>query len=237
MTKALLEIKNLWVSYGAIQALQDTNLVVNEGEIVTLIGANGAGKSTTLKAISRLINPLKGQIFYNGEDITRYRPDRVVSLGIAQSPEGRRVLARQTVLTNLELGAYTRSDRLAIKADIERQFLTFPRLGERRHQLAGTLSGGEQQMLAIARAVMSRPKLLLLDEPSLGLAPQVVREIFSVIRQLHEQGVTILLVEQNANLALQTAHRGYVLEAGQLILTDVASALLNDRRVRKAYLG
>jgi branched-chain amino acid transport system ATP-binding protein len=237
MTKALLEIKNLWVSYGAIQALQDTNLVVNEGEIVTLIGANGAGKSTTLKAISRLINPLKGQIFYNGEDITRYRPDRVVSLGIAQSPEGRRVLARQTVLTNLELGAYTRSDRLAIKADIERQFLTFPRLGERRHQLAGTLSGGEQQMLAIARAVMSRPKLLLLDEPSLGLAPQVVREIFSVIHQLHEQGVTILLVEQNANLALQTAHRGYVLEAGQLILTDVASALLNDRRVRKAYLG
>jgi branched-chain amino acid transport system ATP-binding protein len=237
MTKALLEIKNLWVNYGAIQALQDTNLVVNEGEIVTLIGANGAGKSTTLKAISRLINPLKGQIFYNGEDITRYRPDRVVSLGIAQSPEGRRVLARQTVLTNLELGAYTRSDRLAIKADIERQFLTFPRLGERRHQLAGTLSGGEQQMLAIARAVMSRPKLLLLDEPSLGLAPQVVREIFSVIRQLHEQGVTILLVEQNANLALQTAHRGYVLEAGQLILTDVASALLNDRRVRKAYLG
>ncbi len=237
MTKALLEIKNLWVNYGAIQALQDTNLVVNEGEVVTLIGANGAGKSTTLKAISRLINPLKGQIFYNGEDITRYRPDRVVSLGIAQSPEGRRVLARQTVLTNLELGAYTRSDRLAIKADIERQFLTFPRLGERRHQLAGTLSGGEQQMLAIARAVMSRPKLLLLDEPSLGLAPQVVREIFSVIRQLHEQGVTILLVEQNANLALQTAHRGYVLEAGQLILTDVASALLNDRRVRKAYLG
>ena len=237
MTKALLEIKNLWVNYGAIQALQDTNLVVNEGEVVTLIGANGAGKSTTLKAISRLINPLKGQIFYNGEDITRYRPDRVVSLGIAQSPEGRRVLARQTVLTNLELGAYTRSARLAIKADIERQFLTFPRLGERRHQLAGTLSGGEQQMLAIARAVMSRPKLLLLDEPSLGLAPQVVREIFSVIRQLHEQGVTILLVEQNANLALQTAHRGYVLEAGQLILTDVASALLNDRRVRKAYLG
>ncbi len=237
MKKPLLEIKNLWVNYGAIQALQDTNLVVNEGEVVTLIGANGAGKSTTLKAISRLINPLKGQIFYNGEDITRYRPDRVVSLGIAQSPEGRRVLARQTVLTNLELGAYTRSDRLVIKADIERQFLTFPRLGERRHQLAGTLSGGEQQMLAIARAVMSRPKLLLLDEPSLGLAPQIVREIFSVIRQLHEQGVTILLVEQNANLALQTAHRGYVLEAGQLILTGVASDLLNDRRVRKAYLG
>lgn len=235
--KPLLEIKNLDVNYGAIQALQNTNLTVNEGEIVTLIGANGAGKSTTLKAISRLINPLKGQIVYNGQEITRYRPDHVVKLGIAQSPEGRRVLARQTVLTNLELGAYTRSDRLGIKADIERQFITFPRLGERRHQLAGTLSGGEQQMLAIARAVMSRPKLLLLDEPSLGLAPQIVREIFSVIRQLHELGVTILLVEQNAKLALQIAHRGYVLEAGQLIFTGAASDLLHDQRVKKAYLG
>ncbi|MGB5959924.1 MAG: ABC transporter ATP-binding protein [Coleofasciculaceae cyanobacterium] len=235
--KPLLEIKNLDINYGAIQALQNTNLTINEGEIVTLIGANGAGKSTTLRAISRLINPLKGQIFYNGQEITRYRPDHVVKLGIAQSPEGRRVLARQTVLTNLELGAYTRSDRLGIKADIERQFITFPRLGERRHQLAGTLSGGEQQMLAIARAVMSRPKLLLLDEPSLGLAPQIVREIFSVIHQLHELGVTILLVEQNANLALKIAHRGYVLEAGQLILTGAASDLLHDQRVKKAYLG
>lgn len=237
MLKPLLEIKNLDINYGAIQALQNTNLTVNEGEIVTLIGANGAGKSTTLRAISRLINPLQGQIFYNGQEITRYRPDHVVKLGIAQSPEGRRVLARQTVLTNLELGAYTRSDRLGIKADIERQFITFPRLGERRNQLAGTLSGGEQQMLAIARAVMSRPKLLLLDEPSLGLAPQIVREIFSVIRQLHQLGVTILLVEQNANLALQIAHRGYVLEAGQLILTGAASELLHDQRIKKAYLG
>ena len=237
MTKPLLEIKNLDVNYGAIQALIDINLVVNEGEIVTLIGANGAGKSTTLRAISRLVNPLRGQIFYNGQEITRSRPDQVVSMGIAQSPEGRRVLARQTVLTNLELGAYTRSDRLGIKADIERQFLTFPRLGERRNQLAGTLSGGEQQMLAIARAVMSRPKLLLLDEPSLGLAPQIVREIFCVIRQLHEEEVTILLVEQNANLALQTADRGYVLEAGQLTLTGNASDLINDERVKKAYLG
>ncbi len=237
MTKPLLEVKSLYVNYGAIKALLDINLVVNEGEIVTLIGANGAGKSTTLKTISRLVNPYKGQIFYNGRDITRLRPDQVVSLGIAQSPEGRRVLARQTVLTNLEMGAYTRSDRLGIKSDIERQFLIFPRLGERRNQLAGTLSGGEQQMLAIARAVMSRPKLLLLDEPSLGLAPQIVREIFSVIRQLHEDGVTILLVEQNANLALQTANRGYVLEAGQLTLTGFASELLQDERVRKAYLG
>jgi branched-chain amino acid transport system ATP-binding protein len=237
MTKPLLEIKNLYVNYGAIKALIDINLVVNEGEIVTLIGANGAGKSTTLRAISRLVNASRGHISYNGREITRSRPDQVVNLGIAQSPEGRRVLARQTVLTNLELGAYTRSDRLGIKSDIERQFLTFPRLGERRNQLAGTLSGGEQQMLAIARAVMSRPKLLLLDEPSLGLAPQIVREIFSVIRQLHEEGVTILLVEQNANLALQTAHRGYVLEAGQLTLTGSASELINDERVKKAYLG
>lgn len=237
MTKPLLEVKNLYVNYGAIKALIDINLVVNEGEIVTLIGANGAGKSTTLRAISRLVNPVKGQIVYKGQDITRLRSDRMVSLGIAHSPEGRRVLARQTVLTNLELGAYTRSDRLGIKADIERQFLIFPRLGERRHQLAGTLSGGEQQMLAIARAVMSRPKLLLLDEPSLGLAPQIVREIFSVIRQLHEEEVTILLVEQNARLALDNAHRGYVLEAGQLTLTGNASELINDERVKKAYLG
>jgi branched-chain amino acid transport system ATP-binding protein len=237
MTKPLLEIKNLYVNYGAIQALEDINLGVNEGEVVTLIGANGAGKSTTLRAISRLVHPRMGQIFYKGQDITRLRPDQVVSMGIAQSPEGRRVLARQTVLTNLELGAYARSDSLGIKADIERQFLTFPRLGERRNQLAGTLSGGEQQMLAIARAVMSRPKLLLLDEPSLGLAPQIVREIFSVIRQLHEEGVTILLVEQNANLALQTADRGYVLEAGQLTLSGLASDLLKDERVRIAYLG
>ncbi|MGH2412251.1 MAG: ABC transporter ATP-binding protein [Microcystaceae cyanobacterium] len=233
----MLEIKNLDVNYGAIQALEGINLVVNQGEVVTLIGANGAGKSTTLKAISRLINPRRGQIFYQGREITRARPDRVVKLGIAQSPEGRRVLARQTVLDNLKLGAYTRSDRLGIKADLERQFIIFPRLAERRHQLAGTLSGGEQQMLAIARAVMSQPQLLLLDEPSLGLAPQVVREIFSVIRQLNESGVTILLVEQNATLALRTAKRGYVLEAGQLTLTGTTSELLKDERVQKAYLG
>ncbi len=233
----LLEIRGLSVNYGAIQALQQINLVVNAGEIVTLIGANGAGKSTLLKAVSRLVNPVEGKIFYEGQDITQRSPDQMVKLGIAHSPEGRRVLARQTVLTNLELGAYVRSDRLGIKADIERQFLTFPRLGERRHQLAGTLSGGEQQMLAIARAVMSRPKLLLLDEPSLGLAPQVMLGIFSVIQQLHQQGVTILLVEQNAKLALQTADRAYVLEAGQVSFTSNASDLLTDERIRKAYLG
>jgi branched-chain amino acid transport system ATP-binding protein len=237
MTNTLLEIKNLSVKYGAVSALDNLNLIVNEGEIVTLIGANGAGKSTTLRTISRIVNARSGQIFYRGQEIAKLSPDRVVSLGIAHSPEGRRVLARQTVLTNLELGAYIRSDRLGIKSDLERQFIIFPRLGERRNQLAGTLSGGEQQMLAIARALMSRPKLLLLDEPSLGLAPQIVREIFSVIKQLNESGVTILLVEQNANLALQTADRGYVLEAGELILSGVASQLLDDERIRKAYLG
>ncbi len=237
MTNTLLEIKNLSVKYGAVSALNNLNLIVNEGEIVTLIGANGAGKSTTLRTISRIVNARSGQIFYRGQDISKLSPDRVVSLGIAHSPEGRRVLARQTVLTNLELGAYIRSDRLGIKSDLERQFITFPRLRERRNQLAGTLSGGEQQMLAIARALMSRPKLLLLDEPSLGLAPQIVREIFSVIKQLNESGVTILLVEQNANLALQTADRGYVLEAGELMLAGVACELLNDERIRKAYLG
>jgi branched-chain amino acid transport system ATP-binding protein len=233
----MLELINLSVNYGSIQALKEINIVINQGEIVTLIGANGAGKSTTLKTISRLINPRQGKIIYQGKDITDLRPDQVVKMGIAQSPEGRRILSQQTILTNLELGAYTRSDRLGIKADIEQQFIIFPRLAERKHQLAGTLSGGEQQMLAIARAVMSRPKLLLLDEPSLGLAPQIVREIFSVIRQLNQSGVTILLVEQNANLALEIADRGYVLEAGYLTLTGKASDLLTDERVKQAYLG
>ncbi|CAD5939646.1 ABC transporter ATP-binding protein [Planktothrix agardhii] len=233
----MLELVSLSVNYGAIQALKEINIIVNQGEIVTLIGANGAGKSTTLKTISRLVNPRQGKIIYQGKDITDLRPDQVVKMGIAQSPEGRRILSQQTILTNLELGAYTRSDRLGIKADIEKQFIIFPRLAERKHQLAGTLSGGEQQMLAIARAVMSRPQLLLLDEPSLGLAPQIVREIFSVIRQLNQSGVTILLVEQNAHLALEIANRGYVLEAGYLTLTGKASDLLIDERVRQAYLG
>ncbi|MFM6193157.1 MAG: ABC transporter ATP-binding protein [Planktothrix sp.] len=233
----MLELVNVSVNYGSIQALKDINLVVNQGEIVTLIGANGAGKSTTLKTISRLINLRQGKLIYQGKDITNLRPDQVVKMGIAQSPEGRRILSQQTILTNLELGAYTRSDRLGIKTDIEKQFITFPRLAERKHQLAGTLSGGEQQMLAIARAVMSRPQLLLLDEPSLGLAPQIVREIFSVIRQLNQSGVTILLVEQNAHLALEIADRGYVLEAGCLTLTGKAFELLTDERVKQAYLG
>ena len=233
----LLELTNLSVNYGGIQALQAIDLVIDPGEVVTLVGANGAGKTTTLRAISRIVNPRSGKIFYAGREITRCRASEVVKLGLAHSPEGRRVLARQTVLDNLELGAYTRHDRLGIKTDIERQFQLFPRLAERRNQLAGTLSGGEQQMLAIARALMSRPKLLLLDEPSLGLAPAIVREIFAIIKNLKTTGVTILLVEQNANIALQTADRGYVLEAGQMTLSGKASALLTDDRIRKAYLG
>lgn len=233
----LLELKQLSVNYGGIQAVQNVSLQVQAGEVVTLIGANGAGKTTTLRAISRLINPRSGTIIYDGHEITRARPDQAVRMGIAQSPEGRRMLARQTVLDNLQLGAYTRRDRAGIAADIEQQFKRFPRLAERANHLAGTLSGGEQQMLAIARALMSRPRLLLLDEPSLGLAPLFVREIFAIIRELHAAGVTILLVEQNANLALQSADRGYVLEAGQLTIAGAASDLLNDERVRRAYLG
>jgi branched-chain amino acid transport system ATP-binding protein len=232
----LLEISRLSVNYGGIQALQNIDMVIYPGEVVTLIGANGAGKTTTLRSISRLINPRSGRISYKGRDITRMRPDEVVRQGIAQSPEGRRMLARQSVYDNLLLGAYTRADR-GIAEDIERQFARFPRLAERRKQLAGTLSGGEQQMLAIARALMSRPQLLLLDEPSLGLAPLIVRGIFDIIRDLHAAGVTILLVEQNARLALQSADRGYVLEAGSLAIEGKASDLLDDPRVRKAYLG
>ncbi|MFN4833697.1 MAG: ABC transporter ATP-binding protein [Pseudanabaena sp.] len=233
----MLEIKNLSVNYGGIQALQDVSLTVNEGEVVTLIGANGAGKTTTLRSISGLVSPRSGEIIYNGKNITSLRPDQIVQVGIAHSPEGRRVLARQTVLDNLELGAFVRSDRWGIKADIEKQFQIFPRLGERRDQLAGTLSGGEQQMLAITRAVMSRPRLLLLDEPSLGLAPQIVREIFKTIVNLNQSGVTILLVEQNATLALQHANRGYVMESGVITIAGQASDLLVDERVRQAYLG
>ena len=233
----MLEINDLSVNYGGIKALQQVSLRVEKGEIVTLIGANGAGKTTTLKTISRLLTAKTGRIIYQGQDITHLPPHEIVKRGIAHSPEGRRILARQTVLTNLQLGAYTRSDRLGVKSDIEEQLQLFPRLSERREQLAGTLSGGEQQMLAIARALMSRPKLLLLDEPSLGLAPQIVREIFSIIRKLNESGVTILLVEQNANLALETANRGYVLAAGRLTMAGKAGDLLKDERVKQAYLG
>lgn len=233
----LLDISHLHVNYGGIQALKDVTLKVYAGEVVTLIGSNGAGKSTTLRAISRLVNARSGSIRYDGRDLSRLRPDEVVRLGVAHCPEGRRMLTRLSVLDNLLLGAYTRSDSAAIQQDIERQFRLFPRLGERRNQLAGTLSGGEQQMVAIARALMSRPRLLLMDEPSLGLAPLIVREIFSIVDELRKSGVTVLLVEQNANLALQHADRGYVLEAGTLTIEGKAADLLADERVRKAYLG
>lgn len=232
----ILEVKNLCVNYGGIQALTNINLLINKGEVISLIGANGAGKSTTLRAISRLVNYRQGNIYYNGRDISRYPAYKVVKFGIAHSPEGRKILSRLTVLDNLNLGAYIRSDN-SIKADIEQQFKLFPRLAERRNQLAGTLSGGEQQMLAISRALMSKPQLLLLDEPSLGLAPAIVRDIFAIIQNLRSTGITILLVEQNANLALQIADRGYVLEAGSITLSGKAADLLNDERVKKAYLG
>ena len=233
----MLEIAGLSVNYGGIQALVDFNLYINQGEVVTLIGSNGAGKTTTLRAISRVVRTKSGTITFNGKDITRSEASSVVSAGIAQSPEGRQVLARQSVYDNLEMGAYIRSDRKGILEDIELQFNRFPRLRERRAQMAGTLSGGEQQMLAIARALMSRPKLLLLDEPSLGLAPLIVREIFGIIAQLHAQGVTILLVEQNAKIALQHADRAYVLEAGRVVLEGDAKELSNNERVKQAYLG
>jgi branched-chain amino acid transport system ATP-binding protein len=236
-TAPFLSVQDLWINYGGIQALQSIHLEINAGEVVTLIGANGAGKSTTLRAISRLLEPRAGKIVYKGRDLLRHKAHEVVKLGIAHSPEGRKILTRQTVLDNLKLGAYTRSDRLGIKSDLEQQFHTFPRLAERRHQLAGTLSGGEQQMLAIARALMSRPSLLLLDEPSLGLAPAIVLEIFAIIQTLRTLGVTILLVEQNASLALQHADRGYVLEAGQMILSGTSADLSRNERVKQAYLG
>ncbi|WP_291431053.1 ABC transporter ATP-binding protein [Deinococcus sp.] len=233
---ALLEIENLSVNYGAIQAVRNLSLTVEEGEVVTLIGANGAGKTTTLRAVSRLMKPLSGSIRFGGRDITRLPADEAVKLGIAQSPEGRQVLARQSIQDNLELGAYTRSGP-SVKADLSEMYERFPRLGERRDQMAGTLSGGEQQMLAIARALMSRPKLLLLDEPSLGLAPIIVREIFGIIRDLNARGTTILLVEQNAKLAMNASHRTYVLEAGQMTFTGDSAQLVNDERVLHAYLG
>ena len=233
----LLAIEDLSIRYGRVQALEQVNLTVRAGEVVTLIGANGAGKSTTLRSISRIVPVHGGRITFAARDITGARPSDVVRMGIAQVPEGRRMLSRQSVLDNLLLGAYTRSDAAEILRDIERQFARFPRLAERRRQMAGTLSGGEQQMLAIARALMSRPRLLLLDEPSLGLAPLIVRDIFEIIRGLHEAGVTILLVEQNASLALQIADRAYVLEAGRLTIAGPAAELLTDERVRRAYLG
>ncbi|MBC8098278.1 MAG: ABC transporter ATP-binding protein [Armatimonadetes bacterium] len=233
----ILDLQNLTVYYGAIQALKDASITVYPGEIVTLVGANGAGKTTILRTISNLVTPRSGEVRLFGQPSLKLRRDEIVKLGVAHVPEGRRILTRLTVHDNLVLGAYTRNDHPAIKADIQQQFARFPRLAERRNQLAGTLSGGEQQMLAIARALMCRPRLLLLDEPSLGLAPMIVREIFRIIRELNADGTTILLVEQNAHLALENATRAYVLEAGVITLTGQASDLIRDERVKVAYLG
>lgn len=233
----MLTLENVFVSYGAIRALQNVSLQINAGEIVTLIGANGAGKSTTLRAISGLVPANGGRILMEGRDITLLPADKIVKLGIGHSPEGRRVFANMTVRENLDLGAYTRSDRAGIKQDFDRALTLFPRLQERIGQPAGTLSGGEQQMLAMGRALMARPKLLLLDEPSLGLAPFLVRDIFQIIRDINAQGTTVLLVEQNAHMALGVAHRGYVLETGSIVMADDAKALLANDDVKKAYLG
>jgi branched-chain amino acid transport system ATP-binding protein len=232
----LLDVRHLCVRYGGISALDGVDITVETGEVVALLGANGAGKTTLLRAISRIVDPSDGSIHFDGTDLGRVKAAKAVSLGIAHSPEGRRVLARQSVRDNLLLGAWTRRDD-EVQADLDKAFARFPRLKERADQPAGSLSGGEQQMLAIARALMSRPRLLLLDEPSLGLAPKLVREIFAIIAELHESGVTILLVEQNATLALQQADRGYVLDAGRMTLTGPAAELIADERVRQAYLG
>jgi len=233
----VLSVEGLDVYYGAVHALKGVSVKAETGEIVTLIGANGAGKSTLLRTISGLVPPKAGKILFEGRDITKMPAHEIVGLGISQSPEGRMVFANLTVADNLDLGAYRRKDRPGIAADRERVFQLFPRLLERKKQSAGTLSGGEQQMLAIGRALMSRPRLLLLDEPSLGLAPLLVREIFRTIREINQRGVTVLLVEQNAHMALTVARRGYVLETGRVVLEDRAETLLANAQVKDAYLG
>ncbi len=234
---AMLELRDVHVHYGAVHALQGVSLTVNQGEIVTLIGSNGAGKSTTLRAISALVRPSRGEITFEGGSLVGLGAHEIVTRGIAHSPEGRGVFANLTVAENLRVGAFTRSDHAAIAADTERVYGLFPRLRERERQLAGTLSGGEQQMLAMGRALLARPRLLLLDEPSLGLAPQIVQVIFRIVREINAQGTTILLVEQNAHMALDVAHRAYVLEVGRIVLADDAKALAASDAVRKAYLG
>jgi branched-chain amino acid transport system ATP-binding protein len=233
----VLEVEGIDAFYGTIQALRGVSLDVREGEVVTLIGANGAGKSSTLRAINGILHPRHGKIRFQGKEITRASPHSIVKSGIAQSPEGRRLFPRMTVVENLEMGAFQRNDKAAIREDMDRVFELFPRLQERRDQKAGTMSGGEQQMCAIGRALMARPKLLLLDEPSLGLAPIFVERIFEIISEINKQGVSILLVEQNALMALDAADRGYVLETGRVVLADEAKALMGNEQVRKTYLG
>jgi branched-chain amino acid transport system ATP-binding protein len=237
MTSPILEVSGLRVHYGGIEALRGIDLAVPAGEVVALIGANGAGKTTTLRAVSKMLRPSGGSIRFLGEDVTALPSHRLVARGMAHAPEGRRIFLNLTVRENLDLGAYLRRDRAGIARDVERAFALFPILAERRGQVAGTLSGGEQQMLAVARALMSRPKLMLLDEPSLGLAPQVVERIFGVLREVNASGVALLLVEQNAHKALQLAHRAYVLETGAVAMTGTGKELLASPEVRKAYLG
>lgn len=234
---SLLTVKNLTVHYGAIQALKGISFSVNEGEVITLIGSNGAGKTTTLHAISNIIKKTAGKVTFQDTDITSAPADAIVKTGLIQVPEGRRIFSNLTVRENLEMGAYTRKDKPGIKADMENVFELFPRLKERIKQLAGTLSGGEQQMLAMGRALMAKPKLLLLDEPSMGLAPILVDEIFSIIQKINKDGTTILLVEQNAFKALSIADRAYILETGSVVKTGAASDLISDDSVRSAYLG
>ena len=233
----ILQLENVQTFYGSIQALKGVSLEVREGEVVTLIGANGAGKSTTLRSINGLNTPREGKIVFQGKDITRKSPHDIVEMGISQSPEGRRLFPHMTVLENLEMGAFQRKDRSRIREDLERVNHLFPRLAERKSQRAGTLSGGEQQMVAIGRALMARPKVLMLDEPSMGLEPIFVEKIFEIIGEINEQGTTILLVEQNALMALDAADRGYVLETGRVALTDDAENLRENEQVQKTYLG
>ena len=236
-TQPLLELKNVHSYYGNIHALKGISLTVNEGEIVTLIGSNGAGKSTTLRTISGILPPRQGEIWLEGQRIDRVPAHQVAQRGVLQSPEGRRIFPRLTVRENLEMGAFTRNDKADVVADMERVFTLFPRLRERTSQKGGTLSGGEQQMLAIGRALMGRPQVLMLDEPSMGLAPVLVDQIFSIIKDINAQGTTILLVEQNALMALAIANRGYVLQTGQIVLADSAKGLSENEMVQKAYLG
>lgn len=233
----MLEVKNLSVSYGAIEAVKDISFIVNDGEIVSLIGANGAGKTTTLHTITGLVPAKSGSVMYNGVDLLKTHNNKIVTLGMAHIPEGRHVFTRMSVEENLEMGAFSLKDQSDLKKDLDMVYGLFPRLKERRNQKAGTLSGGEQQMLAMGRALMSHPKTILMDEPSMGLSPKLVKEIFSIIRKLHEQGITILLVEQNAKMALSIADRAYVLETGRITMEGDAKELLNNEQVRKAYLG
>ena len=233
----ILRLEDVHTYYGSIHALKGISLDVREGEIVTLIGANGAGKSTTLRSINGLNHPRRGHIVFQGRDITREVPHQIVKMGIAQSPEGRKLFPRMSVRENLEMGAFQRSDRANFREDLERVYSLFPRLAERKNQKAGTMSGGEQQMCAIGRALMARPKLLMLDEPSMGLAPIFVEKIFEIVREINAQGTPILLVEQNALMALDAARRGYVMETGRIALADDAGALRKNEKVRKAYLG